>query len=425
MTEAPVALGAVIIGMGRSGTSLTTSTLVAAGFFAGASCELLAPDSSQPAGYFENLGILGLHEEILRELKATWFAPPTASELEGVKLHQLPRIRAEVEAIRSRAGGRPVVIKDPRISGLLGLWADLIGGELHPVLTVRDPIEIAYSLEKRDGTPTVFSLAAWELHTRRALAYLNGRHVTVSPYAALMADPGATDAVVSDVIAQLHPAKRSELDPGVARHMPRPGLYRNHATAIISSGSLTGSQAELWEYVRQMAPGGHVLSVPAGVLDRDEHAAVAVAELEQRRTELDQEIIRLSGVAEVRDIAIIDADAQHATEARELRSQAADLRAENLLLADHNTELTGHLEARDALLRDIGSSASWKLTGPLRAAKATAVKRRQPLNTSAGTPSRSAGLSSWLLALSRQPLHQRLSRAWPGTAQPRGSRRFP
>jgi hypothetical protein len=50
-------VGAVVFGMGRSGTSAVTGTLVSSGFYAGADSELMEASSGNPAGYWENLAV--------------------------------------------------------------------------------------------------------------------------------------------------------------------------------------------------------------------------------------------------------------------------------------------------------------------------------------------------------------------------------
>ena len=61
-------------------------------------------------------------------------------------------MRTLLDTLLADAGGRPIVLKEPRINGLLTLWGNVIDGTLNPVLALRDPIEVARSLATRDGT---------------------------------------------------------------------------------------------------------------------------------------------------------------------------------------------------------------------------------------------------------------------------------
>jgi hypothetical protein len=65
------------------------------------------------------------------------------------------------------------------------------------VVVIRDPIESARSLSRRDGTPLPLGLAMWELHMASLLGHLNGRLVTVVPYARLMEEDGLAERIVT------------------------------------------------------------------------------------------------------------------------------------------------------------------------------------------------------------------------------------
>gem|GEM_PF-4461380 len=154
-----------------------------AGFFAGAEEQLLGPMPSNLMGHFEALSVLELNEEILRRFDSSWWAlgPPAAVQLQH-ETDCLPRIRLILDSLQSQAEGRPILVKEPRISSLLPIWRSAIDGRLHAVLAVRSPIEVALSLFERDGTPLQAGLAAWEVHMTNLLGYLNGTEVTVAPF---------------------------------------------------------------------------------------------------------------------------------------------------------------------------------------------------------------------------------------------------
>ncbi len=78
------AVGVVVLGMGRSGTSAVSRMFVRAGFFAGAEDDLLGAHESNPLGHFENLGIMNTNERILAELGGSWFDPPARERPTGL-----------------------------------------------------------------------------------------------------------------------------------------------------------------------------------------------------------------------------------------------------------------------------------------------------------------------------------------------------
>ena len=61
----------IILGMHRSGTSLTTNILSKAGFHAGAEEEILEGSQWNPDGYYERLSIIKLNSLILERVLCT------------------------------------------------------------------------------------------------------------------------------------------------------------------------------------------------------------------------------------------------------------------------------------------------------------------------------------------------------------------
>src|SRR5947209_921634 len=113
--ESRLRAGAVVLGMGRSGTSVITRALTEAGFYGGLPGELMAPNHANVHGYFEHMSVYAVNEEILRELGGSWFAaPPDAAQI-AARGWALPRLREVLEGLLLAAGSSPLVLKDPRI----------------------------------------------------------------------------------------------------------------------------------------------------------------------------------------------------------------------------------------------------------------------------------------------------------------------
>lgn len=98
--------------------------------------------------------------EIISELGGTWFAPPPEElQIPLRSTVQSKLSRALAELVRG-AGAPQVVLKDPHIGVMMPLWQSVIEGVLHPVVVIREPVEIARSLASRDGAPVPFGLAS-------------------------------------------------------------------------------------------------------------------------------------------------------------------------------------------------------------------------------------------------------------------------
>ena len=355
--------GGVVLGMARSGTSAVTRMLVTSGFYAGADSELMEANPANPAGFWENLAVFRVNEEILERVGGTWFMPPTSEAQLAARLWAVPKLRNVVSRLLAEAGGAPLAIKDPRIGVLLKLWGPVIDGILHPVLVVRNPVEIALSLAKRDGTPTAFALASWELHMARLLEYLHGRAVTVAPYAQLGRSPETVRMVVGAVAARITEECVAHVDPGAAAKAIEPGLHRQRAAFTDLPEHLTGRQADLWRFLEGLSPGNQILNAPVE-LTRPSHAAAPLTRCENNR-------VRESRSAE------------------ELRAQTATLES---ALAEQRQrgEAAEHAHAQaQHWLEVIQSSASWRLTAPLRAIMRALRRARATLLRSARAPASS------------------------------------
>lgn len=74
---------------------------------------------------------------------------------------------------------------------LLPLWRR-VTGESCAVVIVRDSLEVAQSLHRRNGLSLTTGLALWSLYNRALLRDLRGARVHLCSYDELLANPGDT-----------------------------------------------------------------------------------------------------------------------------------------------------------------------------------------------------------------------------------------
>lgn len=344
------AAGAIVLGAGRSGTSAITRAFVTAGFFAGREDDLLGPVPSNPRGYYEPLSVLELNEELLERFGCAWWgdAPPP-DEQRPLLAEMEPRLRSVLNSLIERAGEAPVAVKEPRINGLLPLWRPVIDGVLHPVLTVRDPLEIALSHASRDGTSLSHALASWEMQTAMVLEWLDGRTITVAPYARLLAEPELAGQVVGDATSHVDPARAEAVTPAEAGLALESDLRRQRSGKLSHTEYLTGRQAEIWGYLETLPAGDTRLSAPPGVREPSTGARMA--------THKESERVKLS-----RDHTALYAAYEDTVE------RLKD--CEERLTAAYQTALEA-AEGQERLarkLRGVEASTSWRVTAPLRRA---------------------------------------------------------
>ncbi len=387
-------VGVVVVGMGRSGTSAVTGMFTSAGFFAGRDDDLMPASESNPAGHWENLNIWRANEQILHRLKGSWFDPPTTAAQITAREWAIPMLLAEVERVIEYADGAPVAIKDPRIGVMMPLWHQIIKGRLHPVLVIRDPVEIARSLYCRDGIPLAFALACWELHMTTLLDYLSEGIVTVAPYASLLDDTELRPLIVGAAADHIEHSRATYVRP---QHAFGGGLDVEFRRNRVEDGDreelLTSRQLGLWQFLSSLPHGDWAIDVPT-VLRRPSATARAGARSETERAQLVQ-------CLEASHAQTVDFETKLASERERGATLAAKLDSEQEwanglaeALADeqqHSARLSAELSAEreranaaqaahlraEGWLAAIQGSVSWRITVPLRTAKGELGRRRR------------------------------------------------
>ncbi|MHB1987706.1 MAG: glycosyltransferase [Acidimicrobiales bacterium] len=182
----------LVVGMHRSGTSVTASALGGLGLRLPHKRDLAGPSFGNERGQFESQSLMALSDELLGRLGRSWDDPPELEEMRAAVPTALEPYLARAGATFEaafEAPSAPVVWKDPRTALLLPFWRAVLDRPLAAVLATRDPLEIASSLERRDALPPTTSVALWERYCRAAVAGLEGLPVFVSVYSDAVSRP--------------------------------------------------------------------------------------------------------------------------------------------------------------------------------------------------------------------------------------------
>ena len=153
----------LVVGMHRSGTSAVTRVLNYLGCALPNHLSGIARDNER--GFWESPAIRDLNERILKSagtawddwvaFDPSWYESPRANEFRGDARTVLEDEFGESPAF---------VLKDPRICRLLPLWIDAVrcfGAEPLIVSPIRNPLDVAASLEARDGIDPSIGLLMW------------------------------------------------------------------------------------------------------------------------------------------------------------------------------------------------------------------------------------------------------------------------
>jgi hypothetical protein len=259
----------LVLGMHRSGTSVLARTLKLLGVAVGDEETLLpAHPTDNPTGYWERSDVVASHDEFLASAGYSWsrVAGIAASDFDPAALQTLEeRLRRTVA--RLDEGGRPWLVKDPRLCLLLPQWSRLVDG-IACVVAVRDPRDVAASIlreQLRGAFTSNFLLALWEKYLRTALADLAGGRALFVSYERLLADPMRESARIKRALAELGVTGLHDSSSEELAEIVDPRLQRSEAPA---HSRLSESQQELfaWLETQTQAPSAvSVEGVPDGM----------------------------------------------------------------------------------------------------------------------------------------------------------------
>jgi hypothetical protein len=296
-------VGAVILGMHRSGTSAVAGYLAKAGFFAGEESDLLAAAEDNPKGFFERTDVNALNDDFLAQVDGAWDRPPGRDLIAGRAAEWQPQAEEMIGDLTSQAAGRPLVLKDPRISLLLPTWLPAFDrGRFAIIVVDRSPMDVALSMRKRDGRPLYVALAIWQLYCTELIEGLAGRRVLLVRYEDFVEDPGRTGPrlleqlaeVLPDGVAELAERVRADKDGSGTEGYQREGAggatetagfvssdMRHHRTEAEDAANeqvLTGAQLRLYEWFRQLPQGWLELQAPETLRVEPANALITTAE---------------------------------------------------------------------------------------------------------------------------------------------------
>jgi hypothetical protein len=150
---------AIILGSGRSGTSMLAGSLSGCGYYMGDSYNYLGKDQANPKGYFEDKEINLINEDILKlhlinypeKIRRRIF--PTRTFYRSRWLARIPNYRTITRSnknINSRIFNlihhAPFCFKDPRFSYTLPVWKKLLPEETKMLVIFRNPVQTADSI---------------------------------------------------------------------------------------------------------------------------------------------------------------------------------------------------------------------------------------------------------------------------------------
>lgn len=151
----------IVLGMHRSGTSLTTRLINMMGAYFAPKNLWLEANTDNPKGFWERTDVLAINRGLMQANGCLWYQVDTWDD---ARIHIPSPLMAGMKATLSELNQhQPWVLKDPRMCITLPCWLQHLSSPV-AVITARNPLEIARSLELRNAMPIKYGLALWEYH---------------------------------------------------------------------------------------------------------------------------------------------------------------------------------------------------------------------------------------------------------------------
>jgi hypothetical protein len=170
---------------------------------------LMSPTEDNPKGYWESTLLMTLNNEILAAGGSHWqdwrqFDPISIDAAAAFALKERAR-----SALAGEFGdARLSVIKDPRMCRLMPFWSSVFreaNWSVRPVLQLRSPLEVALSLNRRDGIPLGLGCFIWLRHVLDAEAGTRGMRRAVVDWNDFLSGPRRTLERVGEQLGVIWP----------------------------------------------------------------------------------------------------------------------------------------------------------------------------------------------------------------------------
>jgi hypothetical protein len=164
----------VVLGMHRSATSMLARSMhKSEEVWMGDRLMLGLPDN--PKGHYEQLPIVWLNNEILEAAGGSWDNPPNRLDILKLRGKFDDRMRQELERLEDGSEFDSIGFKDPRTCLTIELWEPFLKNPQY-VCSFKNPIDIATSLNKRDGMPIEKGILLCEEYNNRVKDFINSRY---------------------------------------------------------------------------------------------------------------------------------------------------------------------------------------------------------------------------------------------------------
>jgi len=226
-----------ILGMHRSGTSALTRVLNLIGVELGADEALTTePVADNPKGYWEHHELTAISDAILKRHGGSWDEPPqlppgweTAAAIDDLRQRAQQLIQNQFAAVQLWGW------KDPRTCLTLPFWQQLLP-DMRYVICLRNPVDVARSLEDRDSLSAEKSSFLWFTYVSSALHHTEGKPRLVIFYEDLMDDCLRELQCLAGFLGKPERAQQADVQQAVQEFIDK-GLQHYRASIVQATAS--------------------------------------------------------------------------------------------------------------------------------------------------------------------------------------------
>ena len=356
-----------ILGMHRSGTSLISRIVSLLGVYLGSEDNLMRPARDNPRGYWENQQLTDINDEIITRLGGSWHELPAFSanweSAPGLAdIRQKARVFLQKEFASASFWGW----KDPRTCLTLPFWQNLVP-RLRFIICLRNPVDVARSLEHRNGFSFEKSDYLWLSYVKSALEHTAGQPRLFLFYEDVMAAWPYELERLKNFLEQSHFAEQPEIQRAIEESIDTELHHHRTSTAeSVDDPSVSFYAKALYMLLRGYHPSraeSDSLEPRQGFLEAiDRFSLFALSALNEKKTltqrvpELEHQVSQL--ITEKSALLGQSSQLQTALESRDkslwdMEQRLNQLTTENSDLLGQSSQLQTALESRDKSLWDM------------------------------------------------------------------------
>ncbi len=351
-----------ILGMHRSGTSTVARAINMMGVYLGEADDIMSPAPDNPEGFWERDDIVNVHDRLLQHYRKKW---DTVSPLQEKwhKSEEIKIFREElIDIIRKHFVCHTLwAWKDPRTSLLLPIWKDILNElnvDLVCVFVVRNPLDVAKSLNKRNGFPYDKSYGIWFNYNVTALKAVSEISTYFISYDRLVSNwetelrlfseafdipwPEDSRILVNEMNSFIKPTLRhsiSDTDDMIKNGIPR-SVLELHELLVSLTGHVEtiGSNVAFKKLADEFYMYSRFFQDDMNMLWEKTRQLVA---MDQQLAEMHRQLVAM--------------DQQLAEMHRQLTEKSMQI-----------TEKDKQIDEKEVIIQRIFNSLSWRITAPLR-----------------------------------------------------------